>query len=347
MSLYKRSGSRYWWCKVTWRGETIRQSTRTTSKPKARAFEDRLRERLWEVKELGATAYTWDAAAERWLEENEQKRSLHSDESIIAWLQPHLTGKRLSEITPTVIAELRTEKLSTGVSRKTVNRHMALLRALLRRARDQWQVIKAVPPVPMYPKEDDGEPPKITHRQFEMLASKISIPVLERAARFAVLTGLRREPIATLTWSQVDFRRRHAWISALRAKGKKAIAVPLSPDALRVLRTMRGKHDEYVFTYEGEPLPLQNGYFWKQWRLAVKAAGLDTAGKNNKPFRFHDLRHTWASWHIQAGTPPHILQELGAWSSYEMVRLYAHLNASHTKRWAANLGHSKKRASRK
>ena len=45
--------------------------------------------------------------------------------------------------------------------------------------------------------------------------------------------------------------------------------------------------------------------------------------------RWHDLRHTWASWHVQAGTPLHVLQELGGWESVEMVRRYAHLSSDH------------------
>lgn len=43
----------------------------------------------------------------------------------------------------------------------------------------------------------------------------------------------------------------------------------------------------------------------------------------------NDLRHTWASWHVQAGTPLHVLQELGGWESAEMVRRYAHLSSEH------------------
>ena len=46
-------------------------------------------------------------------------------------------------------------------------------------------------------------------------------------------------------------------------------------------------------------------------------------------FRWHDLRHSWASWHVQAGTPLHVLQELGGWESVEMVRRYAHLSSDH------------------
>lgn len=60
----------------------------------------------------------------------------------------------------------------------------------------------------------------------------------------------------------------------------------------------------------------------KAWRAALKRAGI-------ADFRWHDLRHTWASWHVQAGTPLHALQELGGWECAEMVRRYAHLSSEH------------------
>jgi integrase len=60
----------------------------------------------------------------------------------------------------------------------------------------------------------------------------------------------------------------------------------------------------------------------KAWRAALLQAGL-------KNFRWHDLRHTWASWHAQAGTPLNVLQEMGGWASADMVRRYAHLSVTH------------------
>lgn len=65
----------------------------------------------------------------------------------------------------------------------------------------------------------------------------------------------------------------------------------------------------------------------KAWRDAVKLAGIKLG------FRWHDLRHTWASWHAQDGTPLNVLQELGAWSSNEMVQRYAHLATKHLSAW--------------
>src|SRR6267142_586024 len=58
-----------------------------------------------------------------------------------------------------------------------------------------------------------------------------------------------------------------------------------------------GKHPEVVFTYRGKPVTQVNT---KAWRSALKTAGI-------VDFRWHDLRHAWASWHVQAGTPLHVL----------------------------------------
>lgn len=66
------------------------------------------------------------------------------------------------------------------------------------------------------------------------------------------------------------------------------------------------------------------------WRNAVKDAGI-------VDFRWHDLRHTWASWHVQQGTPLHVLQELGGWETADMIRRYAHLALEHLAEYAEKL----------
>ena len=91
----------------------------------------------------------------------------------------------------------------------------------------------------------------------------------------------------------------------IRPRRRKAIAVPLNAAAVVVIRSQIGKHSTHVFSYRGKPVRQVNT---KAWRQALKRAGIED-------FRWHDLRHTWASWHVQAGTPLHVLQELGGWES--------------------------------
>ena len=77
-----------------------------------------------------------------------------------------------------------------------------------------------------------------------------------------------------------------------------------------------------MFTYNNHPVTRCNNH---AWRKALLRAGISD-------FRWHDLRHTWASWHVQNGTSLQELQQLGGWSSFEMVLRYAHLSSEHLKR---------------
>ncbi len=112
-----------------------------------------------------------------------------------------------------------------------------------------------------------------------------------------------------------------------QAKARKAIGVALNAEAMLVLRRQTEKHERFVFTYRDKQVTQVNTKAWKQ---ALERAGITD-------FRWHDLRHTWASWHIQAGTPLAVLQELGGWESADMVRRYAHLAVDHLAEYAEKI----------
>jgi integrase len=135
---------------------------------------------------------------------------------------------------------------------------------------------------------------------------------------FALATGLRQANILKLRWHQVNLQSRILWIPAEQAKGRQAIRIPLADPAIAVLNKQAGQSDDWVFIYRGKPIRWANT---RVWRRALVRAGIED-------FRWHDLRHTWASWHAQAGTPLYVLQELGGWQSEQMVRRYAHLTPS-------------------
>jgi integrase len=252
------------------------------------------------------------------------KRSADKDQQMLAWFAQNDTFARLdlAEITPDVIAAARS-KLAEGLSENTVNKYMALMRSLLRKASTEWGWIAAAPRVPMY-RIRQPDPRWLSKVELARLLRHLPEHTADMA-KLAVLTGLRRANITGLTWDRVDLKRATAFIPGTQAKGAKGIAVPLSAEAVRVLKRWRGQHQTHVFVYRGSPV---YQVATRAWREAVKAAGLSPG------FRFHDLRHTWASWQVQAETPLSVLQELGGWASFEMVRRYAHLSPGHLKRYA-------------
>jgi integrase len=151
---------------------------------------------------------------------------------------------------------------------------------------------------------------------------------LSEMVAFSLATGLRKANVTGLQWEQVDLEKRWAWIHPDQAKARKAIAIPLNEEALGVLRRQVGKHPTHVFSYMGQPIIQVNT---KAWYAALERAGISD-------FRWHDLRHTWASWHVQNGTPSYVLQQMGGWESPEMVQRYAHLSAEHLTPYADRLG---------
>ena len=202
----------------------------------------------------------------------------------------------------------------------TKNRYLALIRAILNRAAQEWKWLDSTPKLTLYrePKKHiRWLKPEEAQRLLDVLAG--SYPLLHDLAAFSLATGLRQRNVLDLEWEQVDLSRRTAWINADQTKGGQAIAVPLNQTALNVLFG-RPRNSAYVFAQaNGRRL---NGISSRIWKTCLKEAGI-------KNFCWHDLRHTWASWLIQRGVPVAVLKEMGGWESIKMVERYAHLSSEH------------------
>jgi len=206
-----------------------------------------------------------------------------------------------------------------------VNRMLEVLRAVLRISEIEWEWLDRAPRVRLL-KEPKRRIRFLTPAEAQRLLAELPEHLADMAA-FALATGLRRANVTGLQWSHVDLVRRLAWIHPDQAKARKAIGVPLNREAIVILRRWVGRHPTHAFSYRGKPITQVST---KAWYDALQRAGIHN-------FRWHDLRHTWASWHVQAGTPLHVLQEMGAWESPEMVRRYAHLTTEHLAPYAERL----------
>lgn len=204
------------------------------------------------------------------------------------------------------------------------------MRSLLRAAANEWGWIKSAPVI------KTKKPVSKRIRWLTKDEATRLISCMPESIRpvviFALSTGLRRSNILDLEGNQVDMQRKIAWINPENAKAGKAIGVALNETACKVLREQIGKHSRWVFVHtkagkrpNGTKTPAVRKMQTADntaWRIGLNKAGITE-------FRFHDLRHTSASWLIQSGVPLSALQEMGGWESIEMVQQYAHLASNH------------------
>ena len=313
MSLRKR-GKCYHIDIISPSGTRVRRSTGIGDIKLAQEYHDTLKADLWKQTHLKEKPKkSWDEAALRWLKEKAHKKSLHTDKVRIRWLTIQLRGVYLNDITNEVVESLADKKLSEDVSNATVNRMLQVLRSILNCAKKEWLWIDNVPFIRLL-REENARVRWLEREESYRLIQELPSHLVA-IVRFALSTGLRQGNIKNLKWSNVNLEDGTARVNAEDSKTGQAIGIPLNAEAKAVLREEIGKHHEYVFTYKGSPINQVNT---KAWKKALNRCGISN-------FRFHDLRHTWASWHVQSGTPLYILKELGGWKTMDMVMRYAHL----------------------
>ena len=149
MSLRRRD--KVWWIDVAApNGERIRRTTGTCQKALAQEYHDRIKAELWRIDKLDAKPKrSWNDAVVRWCKENGHKATADEDVSKLRWLDRYLRDKDLKAIDRNVIDHVTKEKLSEGWKNATVNRTLELLRAILRKAVNEWEWLDRTPHVRM------------------------------------------------------------------------------------------------------------------------------------------------------------------------------------------------------
>ncbi len=316
--VYRRPDSRFWWIATTLpNGKRLRQSAGTENREDAEALLAKLTLDAYRERHFGLKPErSWQEAVVRYLEVKATLKSYRDVQRICRNLHPYLGGLMLNHINGDVVWSIIQGEMKKGNKPATINRYLSLLRNLLRTARDEWQWIDSIPKVRLLPGEVERDR-WLTKEEAELLLA-VCPPHLAAIVRFALATGCRAREILGLEWCRVDLDRGTAWLN--QTKNGTPRGVPLNRDALAVLEDQVGKHPQFCFTYRGEPIKANVSN--KAWFSALEKAGLDD-------FRFHDLRHTWASWHRQSGTSCDELKELGGWKTRSMVDRYAKFATDH------------------
>ncbi|MEW6314609.1 MAG: site-specific integrase [Pseudomonadota bacterium] len=324
--IYRRPDSRYWWINtVLPNGRRLRGSAKTENREEAEALLAKLIHEAYLSNYLGIKPKrSWQEAVVRYLAVKANLRSIEDVRRICRKLDPYFGHLALDEISGDVVWSVVQGELKKGNKPATVNRYLATIRSLLRMARDEWQWIDSFPKIRLLHGEVERDR-WLTREEADRLIAACPSH-LAALVRFALATGCRAREITGLEWNRVDLDRQTAWLNL--TKNGTPRGVPLNHDAVVILQEQVGQHPNYCFTYRGKPIR------WEvtnsAWHTALAKAGIPD-------FRFHDLRHTWASWHRQAGTSCDELKDLGGWKSRQMVDRYAKYATEHLRVAAARI----------
>jgi len=330
MALYRRGKSKIWYVKFTKPdGSPCRQSTGTENKQLATEYHDKLKASLWNESRLGIKQdKPFTEMVDLFLQDRRKKgrspSTIEAYEQQLDWWSEKFKGKTVRQITQDLIVNA-IAPLEESRSNATCNRYLAALHGVLTLAKDKYTLIDVMPAFFKNPEPKCRvrylKPDEIT-RLIEALPEE-----LRDVASFSFATGFRQENAVRLRWDEVDLVNKVVVLQGERMKNGKTFGVPLSQAAIDILRRQIGKHHEYVFTYQGKP---RMGIGSNTWKRAKEKAGIED-------FRWHDIRHTWASMLAQAGVPDNALMALGSWETPSMVRKYAHLSTDSVRQHAEAL----------
>lgn len=286
---------------VCFGGRTYRKTSRHWSYTDAKAYE---RKWLASVKDASAGRQPKRLiadAVERWLTDHVPRlRSARKTTNHVRALLPYIKGRKLTEIAQ-VWAAVKAAEIDKAPA--TVNHKGRILRQIGRAAWQEWEWLEKPPKVDLLP-----ETPRevfLTGAQVEQLAKACESDAAAGYVMLAAYTGLRRGHLLRLTHHDVqgEFLRIDR-----SGKTRTLQLVPLHPKVQRLAEAL--------------PLGIADWRLEEEWRAARAACGLDHV-------RWHDLRHTCASWLAQAGVPLHTIGEFLGHSSPAMTKRYAHLQPGH------------------
>lgn len=254
--------------------------------------------------------------------------------------------KRLDAFTPSWADGWRTMRLKAGISRATINRDLVALKAAIAKA-VEWEVIPHHPlarfkplsggdtPVTRYlsTEEEAGLRAALEQRESLLRQGRESgnrwrqvrdYPVMESLVDYlkpmvliSLNTGIRQGELFSMTWADLNLETAMLTVRSENAKSGKTRYLPLNAEALAVIRHWR-QHT----SGDGLVFPSATGgrrdNVQKAWTTVLKAAGIET-------FRWHDLRHTFASRLVTAGVDLNTVRELLGHDDMQMTLRYSHL----------------------
>jgi len=284
---------------------------------------------------------TFRAAATKFLEENQHKRSISDDACHLAILDPFIGDLYLSQVYMEKLQPFIDKRRKDGVKSKTINLSLEAVRRILRLAAHEWRDergmtwLEAAPKIKLFPVTDARKPHSLSVEEQEVLFRELPEHLL-RMASYKVNSGNREEEVCSLKW---------AWKRKVPELGTSVFVIPgdrvkNAEDRLVVLNRIarsaveeaRGMHPEYVFVRQekdGRSIPIKKMYgtAWKNAREraadAWERAHGTAAPQGFRRVRVHDLKHTFGRRLRAAGVSFEDRQDLLGHKSQRITTHYS------------------------
>jgi integrase len=241
-----------------------------------------------------------------WARANKRPRTVELNTWLLRPLLQAFGGARLDAVTVAQVEAYKVSRLQQGCGPIGVNKEVQLLRAMLRCA-VEWDVLEA-DPVRRWTmlREPPGRLRYLSLDEIPRLLDACG-PTLRPLVQAALMTGMRIGELRALRWEHVDLEHGHIHVTDSKTGERRDL--PLCGALTTVLHGL-ARDGLQVFGSEGHRTA---------WRTALRRAGI-------QDFRFHDLRHTFASHLAMQGTPLIAIQQLLGHRSLAMTLRYAHLS---------------------
>ena len=319
--MFKRSG--VWWACIRHNGKKIQKSLETTDRKLAQAIEAKIRTEIVEgtyFEKLVGRNKTFMDMMDKFLKVYAPKVSNNMQRSYttsLKHLNPFFGESNLLSISPKMVSRYKVLRNDEGAAPASVNRELSMLSKAFNLAIREWEWIKDNPVSRVSKENERNKRDRWLAEDEEKRLLDNSPEWLREIIIFSLNTGLRQGELTSLEWSRVDISNKTILID--KTKNGERRTVPLNKSALEVIEKMskvRNIKNDYVFRNRdgGKVNPISLGAAFR--RSLEKAKITD--------FRFHDLRHCFATRLVQKGIDIYTISKLLGHKDIKMTLRYAH-----------------------
>lgn len=299
-----------------WPNESKVFSTKYEAERWARSVESEMDRGIF-ISRHEAESTTLFDALERYSKEVSIKKKSHPREvtRIKMWQNTDLATRYLATLRGADFAEFRDNRLNESLAENTVRLDLALISHLFTIAQREWRMEGLTNPIKniKMPAGSNERTRRLVSNEEALILNDLKScrnPYILQATLFALETACRQSEVLRLTWNDVDFNQKTAFIN--NTKNGESRTIPLSPRALSAITQL--------------PRPIKNGHVFN-----VSANGLSRAFKRSckkhklENLKFHDLRHEATSQLFEKGLNPMEAAAITGHKTLQMLKRYTHL----------------------